>query len=156
MIKLVIQPFSRYHAIKHWYYSGTLFLIVALIVAFVRSYRKAYMNYLDTLLFSDLALIYYAFSCGADMLHMLRILLEIPMLAFLIVMIIKIIHNAVRQLSKCTCTNIAICKLISLRTATSTYGEQQQGMITHDNLTAGQPLIEPTSTVVSYDTCTNN
>ena len=150
LIKLIIPLLNSHHVFVHWYTAGSIFLIVALIVALARPYRKAYMNRLDTLILSDLALVYFAFSCGAEMLLALRTLLAIPIVAFIIVIIIKIVRRAVRQLSKRACTSNAIQKLISL-TAIFT---QQRVTITPGNPSAAQPLIEPTSTILSYGTCT--
>ena len=148
---------DKYHSVRHWYYSGSLFLVIALIVALARPYRRAYMNYLDIFILSDLALIYYAFSCGGNVLLTIRILLVVPISALLIAMIVKITCYSARQLSKCTCAKFVIHKSVSLMTAISTHQEQQVTISSmHNNPSAAQPLIEPTSTVVSYDTCTND
>lgn len=155
MVKLATRRFSKYHAVKHWYSSGTLFLAVALIVALARPYRKAYMNCLDVLIFSDLALIYYAFSCGVGMLLCIRILLIIPISSFTILMIVKIIHFVCRPLLKYSCSKFTpIVKLITTRSAISAHeGEQQT---TTGSPPASQPLTEPTSTILSYGTCINS
>ena len=154
MIKLIVQPLSKYHAFIHWYYSGTLFFAIALTVGIAKPYKKAYMNFLDTLILSNLVLLYYSLMSGSYMLLPIRILLEIPILEFIIVMAIKIIRFAGRPLSKCICFKLVMCKIISLRTVTSSHEEKQQ--FTIDSPTAVQPLIEPTSTVLSYGTCVNN
>ena len=152
LIKLATNLLSRYYTVKHWYFSGTLFLAIALMVALARPYRKPYMNYLDVLILSDLALIYYAFSCGADMLHCLRILLTIPVFSFTILMIVKITHYVCRPLLKCSCSKFTLkCKLIASWSATSAHKEEQQTII--GSPPAAQPLTEPTSTILSYGTC---
>ena len=156
MIKLIIRPVSEYHAFVHWYFSGTLFFITALTVALVKPYNKVYMNYLDTLILSILALIYYTFLSGVSMLLPIRILLAVPISAFIIAMVLKTICFAGQSLSKCTCFKLVICKLITLTTATFPREEEQQLITEGQSPTAGQPLIEPTYTVLSYGTCTNN
>ena len=143
------QLFKVYHAVYRWYSYGTVFFAAALIVALAKPYQKVYMNYLDSLILFDLALIYYTFLSGAPMVQAIMILLATPILAFIIIMVIKIIvRYAVRPLSKCTCSKFVIRKLVTLRTATILCEEEQQFINA-----AKQPLIQPTSTVLSYGTC---
>ena len=151
MVKLITQPLSKYHAFIHWYYAGTLFFATALTVGIAKPYKKAYMNYLDTLILSNLAFVYYNFVSGAHMLQPIRILLETPIAAFIIVMVLKIIYFAGRPLSKCTCFKLVMRMIISM---TSSREEEQQ--FTIDSPTAEQPLIEQTSTVLGYGACVNN
>ena len=152
LIKLITRLLSvEYHAFVHWFNSGTLFLIAALTVALVKPYQKVYMNYLDTLILSNLALIYYTFLSGVSMLLTIRILLAIPITVFMLNMVIKLMRYATKLLSKCTCSKLVIRKLVTLRTATLPYEEEQRCII--DTSKAVQPLIEPTSTVLSYGTC---
>ena len=154
LIKSTTRPLHVsvvHHAFVHWFYSGTLFLTAALTVALVKPYQKVYMNYLDTLILSNLALIYYTFLSGVSMLLTVRILLAIPITVFMLIMVIKLMRYATKPLSKCTCSMLVIRKLITLRTATLPREEEQRYI--NDTPTAVQPLIEPTSTVLGYGTC---
>ena len=153
LIKLTTRIISAHYIFVHWFYSGTLFLIAALIitVALVKPYQKAYMNCLDTLILSNLALIHYIFLSGASILLAMRILLATPISVFIIVMVFKVMRYAARLLSKYTCCKFVIRKLISLRTTHLSHEEEQR--FNTDTQTATQPLIEPTSTVLNYSTC---
>ena len=144
LIKLIVWPFSIYHASIHWYYSGTVFFAIALIVGITKPYKRAYMNYLDILILSNLAVLYYSFVSGAHMLLLIRILLIIPILVFTTLMIIKTITICLggRSLSQCTCLKFIMRKIISLKTVIFSSKEQQ---FTINSPTAAQPLIEPTS-----------
>ena len=66
-------------------------------------------------------------------------------------MVIKIVvRYAVRPLSKCTCPKFVIRKLVTFKLRTATiFCEEEQQFIS----AAAQPLIQPTSTVLSYGTC---
>ena len=154
LIKLIIWPFSTFHATTHWYYSGTVFFAIALIVGITKPYKRTYMNYLDTLILSNLAVLYYSFAFGTHMLQLIRTLLIIPISVFIIFMIIKTITTCFvgRSLSQCTCLKFIMRKIISLKTITFPSKEQQ---FTIDSPTAVQPLIEPTSTTLSYGSCDN-
>ena len=140
-----------HHTFAHCFYSGTLFLIAALTVALVKPYQKVYMNYLDTLILSNLALIYYTFLSGVSMLLTVRTLIAIPISVFMLIMVIKVIHYTARPLWKCTCFKFVIRKLFFIRIATFPCEEEQRCII--DTPTAVQSLIEPTSTVLGYGTC---
>ena len=110
------QVFKVYHPVYRWYSYGTVFFAAALIVALAKPYQKAYMNYLDSLILFDLVLIYYTFLSGALMVKAIMILLAIPILAFIIIMVTKIIVcYAVRPLSKCTCSKFMIRKFVTLK-----------------------------------------
>ena len=147
------RPFTKY-ATNHWYHSGTLFFATSLLVGIAKPYKKPYMNYLDSLILSDLALIYLSFVCGSHLLLPTRILLLIPIAVFSIIMTVKIIRFASKPLLKCTCFKLVMSKRLSLRIKLSHEKDQQYHTI--DGPTAAQPLIEPTSTVLSYSTCDNN
>ena len=155
LIKLIVWPFSAYYATIHWYYSGTVFFAIGLIVGITKPYKRAYMNHLDTLILSNLAVLYCSFPSGANMLLLLRILLAIPILVFVTYMIIKTIKICFvgRSLSQCTCLKSVMRKIISLKTVTFSSKEEQQ--FTIDSPTAAQPLIESTSTTLNYGSCDN-
>ena len=154
LIKLITWSLGRHDEIIHWYYSGTIFLATALTVGIAKPYKRAYMNYSDTLILSNLALIYYSFASGAHMLLSFRIILIIPISAFIIIMIIKVACFAGRSLSQCTYFKLIMEKVTSLRATIFFHKEEQR--FTIDSPTEAQPLIEPTTTVLSYGTCADN
>ena len=152
LIKLIVRPFSIHHATIYWYYSGTVFFSIALIVGITKPYKRAYMNYLDTLILSNLAVLYYSFVSRAHVLLLIRTLLTIPILVFITFMIIKTITTCLggRSLSQCTCLKFVMRKIISLKTVTFFSKEHQ---FTIDSPTAAQPLIQPTSIALNYGSC---
>ena len=143
------------HKTIHWFYSGTVFFSIALIVGIIKSYKRAYMNYLDTLILSNLAVLYYSFVFGTHILPLIKILLATPIYLFITCMIFKTITICFvgRSLSQCTCLKFLMHKIISLKTVTLSSKQEQQ--FTIDSPTAAQPLIEPTSTTLSYGSCDN-
>ena len=155
LIKSIVWPFTIYHATIHWFYSGTVFFAIALVVGITKPYKRAYMNYLDILILSNLAVLYYSFVSGAHMLQLIRTLLAIPILVFITYMIIKTITICLggRSLSQYNCLKLIMRKIVSLKTVTFSSKEEQQ--FTIDSPTAAQPLIEPTSTTLSYGSCDN-
>ena len=155
LIKLITRPISAYYATIHWYYSGTVFFAIGLIVGITKPYKRAYMNHLDTLILSNLAVLYYSFSSRANTLPLIRILLAIPILMFVTYVIIKTIKICFigRSLPQCTCLKLAKRKITSLKTVTFSSKEEQQ--FTIDSPTAAQPLIEPISTTLNYGSCDN-
>ena len=151
LIKLIVRTFSKYHAIIRWFYFGTLFFIAALSVGITKSYKKPYMNYMDIFILSNLALINYILLSEVSMLQTIRILLATPISVLIIIMVTKLILNAARSLLKFTCSKFTIRNFITLRTAT--FPRQEEQRFITDTPTATQPLIEPSSTVLSYGTC---
>ena len=151
LIKLIVRTFSKYHAVIHWFYFGTLFFIAALSVGITKPYKKPYMNYMDVLILSNLALINYILLSEVSMLQTIRILLATPISVLIIIMVTKLILNAARSLLKFTCSKFTIRNCITLRTAT--FPRQEEQRFITDTPTATQPLIEPSSTVLSYGTC---
>ena len=142
------------NAVIYWYCIGTLFFIAALTIALAKPYQKAYMNYLDILLLSNIALLCFIVLSGSSMLLPTRILVAAPIVAFILIMVIRVFRYAIRHLSKCICTKFILQKLLALRTAKYTAKVEQN--TTTDTQTAAQPLIQPTSTVLNYGTCINN
>ena len=140
--------------VTYWYYFGTLFFVAALTIALAKPYQKAYMNFLDIFLLSNIALLCFIVLSGLTMLLPTRILLATPIIAFILIMVIRVFRYAIRHLSKCTCIKFILQKLLALRTATYTAKVEQNSTI--DTPTAARPLIQPTSTVLNYGTCINN
>ena len=156
LIKLITRSLHKHHTIVHWYYSGAFFFATALTVGIAKPYKRAYMNYLDTLILFNLALIYCSLVSESHPLLPIRILLAAPILTFIIVMTIKIIRSIGRPALKCIkfYFKLTICKATSLRTMT--FHHKEEVRYTIDSPSTAQPLIEPTSTVLNYGTCVSN
>ena len=73
-----------------WYPIGTVFLTVALVIALIKPYKKAYMNYLDTFILSDLSMLCYLMSSQSPILLLtVRILLLIPIATFIAIVLLR-------------------------------------------------------------------
>jgi hypothetical protein len=82
-----IQSSYRSFAVV-WISAGTAFFIVALLIALIKPYKVAHMNYLDTFLLSNLALMLYLFAATVPyMINITRILLLSPMVGFLLIIL---------------------------------------------------------------------
>ena len=69
-----------------WISAGTAFFIVALIIALIKPYKATHMNYLDTFLLSNLALMLYLIAARVPyMIHVARILLLSPIVGLLLI-----------------------------------------------------------------------
>ena len=69
-----------------WVAAGTVLFIMALIIALIKPYKAAYMNYLDTILLSNLALMLYLLAARVPyMLQVSRILLLSPVAGLLLI-----------------------------------------------------------------------
>ena len=154
IVSLQLLQLPKNNIVTYWYYFGTLFFVAALTIALAKPYQKAYMNYLDIFLLSNIALLCFIVLSGSTMLLPTRILLATPIIAFILIMVIRVFRYAIRHLSKCTCIKFILQKLLALRTATYIAKVEQNSTI--DTPTAARRLIQPTSTVLNYGTCINN
>ena len=136
------------------YTFGLVILCTALLMAVVRPYQNDIMNNLDTLLLSNLALFCFATPLGQFVFA--RVLLFIPMAMFIGTLAFKTIQQLMKShfvkafYGKCRkmvrgCWH---CFKSSLGTA------RDHSIDTAVAPSATQPLIQPTSTEVSYDSCT--
>ena len=89
LIKLIVRTLSKYHAVIHWFYSGTLFFIAAVSVGITKPYKKAYMNYMDSFILSNLALINCILLSEVAILLTIRVLLATPVSVLIIIMVTK-------------------------------------------------------------------
>ena len=138
------------------YTFGLITLCTALLMALVRPYQNDIMNNIDTLLLSNLALLCFAMSSGQFVFA--RVLLFIPMVTFIGTLAFKTIQRlhfcrlvkaSYRIYGKYVCHHCCYClKYLRLRTA------RDHSIDTAVAPSATQPLIQPTSTEVSYDSCT--
>ena len=67
---------------SRWLVQGTLLFIITLIIAIVKPYRKAHMNYWDIAILTHLATLLYVLSSGSLALLLARILYSIPVTAY--------------------------------------------------------------------------
>ena len=140
--------------IKLQFSGGVSVLIMLLIVATTKPYKKMYMNHMDTLLLSCLALQYFAMAC--ELYQITLTLLYIPMLSFLLVILTKLIKKAANHLRKVTyfCKfNGCIQKLFIFcqRILPSTQHPRTDNSEVNSP-TPAQPLIQPTSSEINYGT----
>ena len=109
-----------------WFPMATVCLITAFIVALLKPYKKAYMNYLDTLLLSNLALLGYVVSADFHTLHVTRILFVTPIAMFFGIILVRkfqMLHfNALLK----KCPN---CCRLSTFFATQRSAEEQQALL---------------------------
>ena len=139
-------------AIKLQFSVGVSALIMLLIVATTKPYKKMYMNLMDTLLLSCLALQYFAMAC--ELYQVTLTLLYIPMLSLFLVIVIK--TKVVNRLRK----NIVSCKFNGCVRKLFIFCRRFLPSTQHpctDNSeanspTPAQPLIQPTSSEIDYGT----
>ena len=73
-----------------WFPIGTVFLTVAIVIALTRPYKKIYMNTLDVLLLSNLALLSYAISSRFNLSLTIPIMMIIPIVVFLLTLLLRL------------------------------------------------------------------
>ena len=137
-------------AIKLQFSIGVSALIMLLIVATTKPYKKMYMNFMDTLLLSCLALQYFAMAC--ELYQITLTLLYIPMLSFFLVIVIKSkVVNRLRKVIFSCKFNGCIRKLFIFcqRTLPSTRHPHTDNSEANSP-TSAQPLIQPTSSEIDY------
>ena len=155
LIAEIFQDFERVicsKLISVQFSIGVSALIMLLIIATTKPYKKMYMNHMDTLLLSCLALQYFAMAC--ELYQVTLILLYIPMLSLFLVIVIKLIKKAANHLRKVTCFckfNGCIQKLFIFcqRSLPSTRHPRTDNSEANSP-TPAQPLIQPTSSEIDY------
>ena len=73
-----------YLFISQWFAFGTVFFITTLVMTIAKPYRKAYMNYLDTLLLSNCTILCYALLFCFRTQLVVRILIATPIAVFIV------------------------------------------------------------------------
>ena len=96
---------------------------------------------------SNLALLCYVAVSGSHMETTARILLASPVLVFALIILAKVFRLHLPKC--CACSKHLLQKVMKAKFM----GEAEQSSA-NDTPTAGQPLIQPTSTVLSYGTHT--
>ena len=86
---VLLSKETMFMATDIWFPLGTLFLITALSIATVRPYTHNYMNILDTLLLSNLALASYDVSAKFNIHIIPAVLFSIPIIIFILMFLLK-------------------------------------------------------------------
>ena len=158
MIDGAIQAMDLTH--NSSYSFGHIMLCTALLIALVRPYQNERMNNIDTLLLSNLALFCFAMSSGKFLFA--RVLLFIPMVMFIGTLAYKTIQRLIKLYfcrfvkafhcdRKCgKFVRHCCCHCLKFPPKTANNHSVNTAVVP----SATHPLIEPTSTEVSYDSCT--
>ena len=86
-----------------WFPIGTVFLTIAIVIALSRPYKKSYMNILDTLLLSNLALKSYVISSKFNTSLTITILMSIPIAVFFLTILLRLIVPKMLQMWRPVC-----------------------------------------------------
>ena len=142
IVMCLSNPICMHHIVDS-YAIGVLLLITTLAMALAKPYKKAYMNYLDVLLLFILSIQLFTVSlCSTPSYYLLtlqliaRVLLAIPF----VVIVLYAVFIRLKGLAK----------KFSLRRAPLSI-EAPQNSVLNASL-ASKPLVQPTSTVLSYGT----
>ena len=150
------RTMSSYLFISHWFAIGTVYFITTLAITIAKPYRKAYTNYLDTLLLSNCTILCYVLSSGFRTHLVAQILITTPIAVFIVSIISKKLYGAFKsykcKLKSQRCLHKYFCCYTSNRMPTAVESTQSS---TANTPTSTQPLIQPTSTVMTYVTRDN-
>ena len=115
-----------HHVFDVWFPLGTVCLITALTIAFIRPYKQTYMNYLDALLLSNFALLAFVISSEFHVLLAARILFLTPIAMFFMLILRKfqLLINFKALSQKC----YNCCRLRALY-STQTTAEERQALL---------------------------
>ena len=141
------RTMSSYLFISHWFAIGTVYFITTLAITIAKPYRKAYMNYLDTLLLSNCTILCYVLPFSLRTQLVVRILITTPITVFIVSIISKKLYGAFKsykcKLKSQQCLHKYFCCYTSNRMPTAVESTQSS---TANTPTSTQPLIQPTST----------
>ena len=145
------RAMSSYLFISRWFAMGTVFFVITLAMTIAKPYRKAYMNHLDALLLSYCAIFCYVLPFNYCTQLFVRILITTPIAVFIITIILKKLYGAFKsykcKLNSQRCIHKYFCCYTSKRISNTVESPQNS---TANTPTSTQPLIQPTSTVMSY------
>ena len=144
---LLCRLLSNYFDINKWFILGTFFCIASLFTAFAKPYRQPYMNVLDAFLLLNFALLNFIISAGGHMLLIARVVISTPIALFFLIITLKKAHFAIIKVPQVFRNKFKLQYVIEWFRGTS-YTAKRNQHTTHN--TAAQPLIQPTSTVISY------
>ena len=150
------RAMSSYLFINRWFANGTVFFITTLAITIAKPYKKAYMNHLDTLLLSNCTILCYVLPFSLRTQLVVRILITTPIAVFIVSIISKKLYGAVKsykcKLKSQRCLHKYVCCYTSNRMPTAAESTQSS---TANTPTSTQPLIQPSSTVMTYGTRDN-
>ena len=132
-----------FHNKNVWFSIAVSFLIMAVILTVVKPYRKMYMNYMDALLILCIALQFFSMSSG--MFRIARVLIFVPVVSLFLVIAIKVFKKCLlpvkAPLKKCC--SFCLSKI----------PHSERGIVNLEapSPEAARPLIQPTTSEVSYD-----
>ena len=148
---ILSHTMSSYLFISRWFAMGTVFFVITLAMTIAKPYRKAYMNHLDALLLSYCAIFCYVLPFSYHTQLFVRILITTPIAVFIIIIILKKLYGSVKsykcKLNSQRCVHKYFCCYTSKRIPVTVESTQNS---TANTPTSTQPLIQPTSTVMSY------
>ena len=84
-----------------WFPIGTVFVITALTVALIKPYQKNYMNYLDTLLLSNIALCCLVLKAEIRVLMIIRLLFFSPILVLILIVFTRMFFKVSTCCNRC-------------------------------------------------------
>ena len=133
-----------------WFSNGVLSLCTALIVVFARPYKKDYMNHIDALILSSMAL--QCFGVASSLYQFVRILFIVPIIVFILIIIQrKMIRKLTWKLNLCSiCRKCCISYYLRRLITKHNYHRDNSREISPSS---SQPLIQPTSSEICYGTC---
>ena len=135
--------------IDKWIFLGFFFCITSLSMTYIRPYNKAYMNYLDALLLLNIALLSFVLSSRLPMLQIARILLSMPIALLFLVICSKKFYGVIKRTVRVHSLPSKLKYLCRCIEETPSIVEQNEPEIV-DIAGEAQPLIQPTSTIISY------
>ena len=142
---LLCRLLSNYFDINKWFILGTFFCIASLFTAFAKPYRQPYMNVLDAFLLVNFALFNFIISAGGHMLLIARVVISTPIALFFLIITLKKAHFAIIKVPQVFKNKFKL----QYEWFRCTFYTAERNQHTSRN-TVAQPLIQPTSTVISY------
>ena len=98
LLSHLANRYSNVH-IDKWFFLGIFFSIISLLMAFIRPYNKAHMNYLDALLLLNIFLS-FSLHIRLPMLFIAKMLLSIPLALLCLVICSKMAYGAIKHTVK--------------------------------------------------------
>ena len=141
--------------ISCFYFIGSFFFIITLIVALVKPYKKSYMTILDVLILFTLTVTCYTLALESqDVLLTAKIFLTAPFVLFISYVIVSVFHSQFQRyrpsfVHKFNRQNCSTCfKRIG--------NQHKMDKLIQNSFTVAdtpkQPLVQPTCTVINYGT----
>ena len=144
---------DKYVSINIWFVHGTMSCTISLLIAFAKPYKKCYMNFLDAILFFYCAIILLIFSQTKwrdnITLFIVRMVLSTPIILFLLVITLKMIYATIVHIVKVCRKSLKLPRTWFRGTALTAESTSDQNAFVGSQA-AAKPLIQPTSTVISY------